>query len=279
MRSVRLPAFPALPGRTSAAISPTAHYTGEAWAQLGLSHPALRSLEGRALHLALRPYNVLSTLAGGPSIDAYLQARHAAIDAALDAAITDGRVGQVVEIACGMSPRGWRVAERHGAAVEYIEADLPDMAARKRAALAQIGAPTRVVTLDALADDGPDSLSALARTLDPDKGLAIITEGLLNYFPAREVLGMWDRFARTLRGFPHGLYLADVHLGGDGAGPHAQVFSLLLGAFVRGGVHLHPWTATEAHRRLQDAGFDGAELHRPQRYVRVIEAVTATRSA
>lgn len=267
------------PGRTSAAISPTAHYTGEAWAQLGLSHPALRSLEGRAMHLALRPYNTLSTLVGGPSIDAYLQARHAAIDAALDAAIADGRVGQVVEVACGMSPRGWRFAQRHGDAIDYVEADLPGMAARKRDAVAKMGNPTRVVALDALADDGPDSLAALAATLDPGRGLAIVTEGLLNYFPTREVLGMWRRFATVLQGFPHGLHLADVHLGGDNAGPHVHVFTTLLGAFVRGSVHLHPWRAADAERELLAAGFAAAELHRPQRYVRVIEAVTTATSS
>lgn len=267
------------PGRTSAAISPTAHYTGEAWARLGLSHPALRSVEGRALHLALRPYNALSTLVGGPSIDHYLQARHRAIDDALERAIVAGEVGQVVEIACGMSPRGWRFKQAHGDAIEYVEADLPAMARRKRAALAPLGSPTRVVALDALADDGPDSLAALAGTLDPDRGLAIVTEGLLNYFPTPEVQGMWRRFATALQRFPHGRYLADVHLGSENAGPHISVLATLLGAFVRGRVHLHGWTADEARRALEAAGFADARLHRPQRYVRVIEAVTSATSS
>lgn len=269
-----------LPRRTSAAISPTAHYTGEAWARLGLSHPALRSSEGRLLHLALRPYNELSRRLGGPTIDQYLQARHAAIDDALTRAIEDGRVGQVVEIACGMSPRGWRFATTHGTKIDYVEADLPGMAARKREAVQKMGNPTRVVELDALADDGPGSLAHLAATaLDPGKGLAIITEGLVNYFPTDAVLGMWHRFAATLGQFPEGLYLSDLHLRSDAHGPQADVLATLLGLFVRGRVHVHPFTPDEATQQLRDAGFDDARLHQPHRYVRVIEAVTTATSS
>ncbi|MEI8259792.1 MAG: NTP transferase domain-containing protein, partial [Deltaproteobacteria bacterium] len=42
----------------SARISPTAHYTSYVWFRNGLSHPALVSPAGRALHLLLRPLNV-----------------------------------------------------------------------------------------------------------------------------------------------------------------------------------------------------------------------------
>src|SRR5918998_929645 len=47
-------------------------------------------------------------------------------------------------------------------------------------------------------DSGPRSLARVASELDRDRGLAIITEGLLTYFGEGDVLGMWRRFAREL---------------------------------------------------------------------------------
>src|SRR5262245_65061392 len=116
------------------------------------------------------------------------------------------------------------------------------MASRKRDLLATAGLGSdrhRVVDIDALRDDGPGSLTELAAELDPDGGVAIITEGLLNYFSSADVAGMWRRFARTLARFPHGLYLADIYLGEDTRGVFATGFSALLSAFVRGRVYTH----------------------------------------
>ena len=139
---------------------------------------------------------------GGPTIEGGLLARHRVIDELLATAIDDGRVGQVIEVACGMSPRGWRFVERYGEEITYVEADLPDMAERKRRALAEIGSLSdrhRVIDLDALLDHGRQSLAAAAAELDPERGLAIVTEGLLTYFGEDDVLGMWRRFARGAR--------------------------------------------------------------------------------
>ena len=54
-----------------------------------------------------------------------LLARHHLIDHRLHAAIESGRVGQVIEVAAGLSPRGWRFASRYGSRLTYLEADLP----------------------------------------------------------------------------------------------------------------------------------------------------------
>src|SRR3954469_16681106 len=125
--------------RGSDAISPTAHYTGAVWARNGLSHPALETLEGRFMVESTRPAELGLRLIGAPRIEAFLLARHRIIDRLLGEAIADGRVGQVVEIAAGMSPRGWRFTRDHGDAITYVEADLPGMAARKRRALERAG--------------------------------------------------------------------------------------------------------------------------------------------
>src|SRR3954451_15365522 len=93
--------------RGSDAISPTAHYTGHVWSRNGLSHPALATNEGRLFFAAFQPTMLASRVAGGPTLEGMLLARHRIIDALLESAIEDGRVAQVVEIAAGMSPRGW----------------------------------------------------------------------------------------------------------------------------------------------------------------------------
>jgi O-methyltransferase involved in polyketide biosynthesis len=172
-------------------------------------------------------------------------------------------VGQVVEVACGLSPRGWRFARRYGQNIVYVEADLPEMAARKRRALERmdsLGEHHRVREVDALrADDGPGTLAAIAAELDPDRGLAIITEGLLGYISTDAVDGIWRRFARTLSRFPLGRYISDLHLGGS-VTAEVRVFRLLLSAFVRGRVYLHFSDAREAEAALASAGFASAEV-------------------
>src|SRR4051794_2883428 len=129
-RSMRLP-IPLPLGGGPDAISPTAHYTGHVWVRNGLSHPELATLEGRVMFDAIEPAMIASRVVGGPTLERMLLARHRLIDDLLTRSIDDGRIGQVIEIACGMSPRGWRFAERYGDEISYIEADLPDMAARK----------------------------------------------------------------------------------------------------------------------------------------------------
>jgi O-methyltransferase involved in polyketide biosynthesis len=252
-------------GRGPDAISPTAHYTGHVWGRNGLSHPHLATREGRVLWGALAPAMAASRALGGPTLEGMLLARHRVIDDLLASAIDDGRVSQVIEIASGMSPRGWRFAQRFGDRVTYVETDLPAMAARKRRGLERMGAVSshhHVVELDALRDDGPGSLAALAGTLDPGAGLAIVTEGLLSYFDTESVLGMWRRFARTLRRFAAGVYLADLHVGGSNEGATARAFEIALALFVQRRVHMHFEGEADAVAALVAAGFSDAQLHR-----------------
>lgn len=246
-------------------ISPTAHYTGYVWARNGLSHPGLVTREGRVLFDSLQPAMLTSRAIGGATLEAYLLARHRAIDAQLERAIEAGEISQVIEVAAGLSPRGWRFTRRYGERLLYVEADLPDMAERKRAALERIGSLSerhRVCVLDALRDDdGPGSLAAVAGELDQREGLAILTEGLLGYLPTDAVTGIWRRFARTASGFAAGRYISDLHLAGA-ATPQVRAFRLALSAFVRGRVYLHFDDAREAEAALQAAGFATARVRR-----------------
>ncbi|MCW2968744.1 MAG: class SAM-dependent methyltransferase [Solirubrobacteraceae bacterium] len=244
-----------------ASIGPTAHFTGQVWAANGLSHPELTTIEGRVMHAAASPAQVAGRLARLPTLEGALLARHLVIDALLEDAIAAGTVGQVLEVAAGMSPRGWRFAERHPDLL-YVEADLPDMAARKRAALARIGRPAshRVVELDALTQDGPLSLASVAAGLEPGRGLAIITEGLLSYLPRDAVLALWRGFAETIAAFPGGVYLSDLHVDADTPVAAARAFEAALSALVRTKVSVHFDTADEARDALLAAGFSEARV-------------------
>ncbi len=247
---------------SSDAISPTAHYTGYVWARNGLSHPWLVTTEGRLLFESLHPLMRVSAALGGPSLESYLLARHRAIDALLENAIEAHGVTQVVEVAAGMSPRGWRFVQRHGDRITYVEADLPAMAARKRRALQRIGTlgeHHRVEDLDALRDGGPGSLDALAAGLDREAGLAIITEGLLGYLAPDAVDGLWRRFARTLDEFSSGRYISDLHLGSV-QNAAVRGFRVALSAFVRGRVYLHFDDGAEAEAKLRECGFRSASV-------------------
>jgi O-methyltransferase involved in polyketide biosynthesis len=214
---------------------------------------------------AMQPLMLLSRAVGGPTLEGYLLARHRAIDTVLSSAVEEGAVGQVIEVACGMSARGWRFTQRYGPELTYVEADLRAMVERKREALSRLGPLSshhRIASVDALADSGPLSLAALAASLDPSRGLAIVTEGLIGYFDREDVLGMWRRFAGVLSGFPAGRYVSDLHLGGAQAAWYIRAFRVGLGAFVRGRVHLHFEEPVEAREALLGAGFASADVIR-----------------
>ena len=237
-------------------ISPTAHYTGYVWARNGLSDPALETVEGRVLFESLRPWMAVSALFGGGTLESYLLTRHRAIDAQLERAIDDGRVSQVIEVAAGLSARGLRFKRRYGERLTYVEGDLPGMVRRKSQALGELKHGHRIEQLDALSDE---SLAAVAATLDPSEGLAFVTEGLLGYLERDQVAGIWTRFARTLGGFPHGVYVSDIHIG-ELQNAQVRAFRVLLSMFVRGRVHLHFGSEEEVTDALHEAGFASAEV-------------------
>lgn len=266
--------------RTDAAISPTALYTGTVWRRNGLSHPAFATFAGTALWTGLVGPRRVASLLGAPDLDTLLLARHHSIDTLLEQAIESGEISQVVEIAAGLSPRGWRFASRYGSDLTYIETDLPDMSRRKEDLLTRadlMGPSHRVRVLDAFAPTGPNSLDALADELDPDRGTAVITEGLINYFPMTHVVTLWNSVGSTLHRFPRGLYLSDLHLD-QAPGAVTATAKFLITAFVRGNVYLHFDTEQDAIDALRKAGFDDAELLLPSSFEGVTPAAGIDRN-
>jgi O-methyltransferase involved in polyketide biosynthesis len=251
--------------RTSSSIGPTAHYTGAVWARRGLSHPALETSTGKLMYWSAWPATTLARELSGTGLEEVLWARHVLIDRLLEAAIERGEISQVIELAAGMSPRGWRLCARHGEHLDYVETDLRAMAERKRQALesaGSLGPRHRVEVVDALSGSGAESLEGLAARLDPSRGLAIVAEGLLSYLDRESVLSLWRRSATVLADFPQGLMLCDLHLAGENKGLIATIGVLALSAFVRGQVAMHFEDEAEAVAALEAVGFRKAVSHR-----------------
>ncbi len=256
------------PASNSTKISPTAHYTGYIWFKNGLSDARLRTTQGAVLYKLLQPLMKYSSARKGPVLEDFLMARHQLIDFHLQEAIESGTITQIIEIAAGLSPRGLRFAKKYGDKITYIEADLESMAKQKKQLIGSSidSVHHQIVTIDALADNGPDSLAELAKKLSHQSGVAIITEGLVNYFDENNVRGIWKRFSQTLSQFPNGLYLSDIHLKKQNKGRIANIFSKILSIFVRGGVYLHFQNREEAEKALIECGFKIAKLHKPSEW-------------
>ncbi len=248
-------------------ISPTAFATGYLWYRHGLSHPGLVAPEGRKLDRRFGVLMRLIKLVTGTSIEAMMLARHKGIDALLARHIEAGTVTQVIELAAGLSARGWRFARKYGDRLTYIETDLPRMAEMKRAMLERAGLASprhRVVPVDVLLDRGRSSLHEVSRSLDSAGGLAIVTEGLMSYLDPRTAAGVWRRIARTLRTFSAGVYLSDSYVRSDRFGIGGALFRGVLQRFVRGRLHAHFETPEQALLQLRSTGFSRVTLHHPR---------------
>lgn len=254
----------------SARISPTAHYTGYVWCRHKLSPPELATARGRLMFEALRwPMRLAARANHGLTLELLLLQRHHIIDHLLSEAVAAGTVSQIVEVAAGMSGRGLRLTARFPELV-YVEADLPAMAAIKRERLAALAGRSplhHVVDVDALETGGPLSLrEAVGRHLDPEGGVAVVTEGLLNYFPRELVERTWRNITGLMAmSSAGGMYVSDLHLRDHN---HQRVlirsFRALLGKFARGSIHLHYANEREAAAALSASGFaKGVRFVRP----------------
>lgn len=198
----------------TSSISFTAHYTGYVWHHYGLSGEQFVTAQGKTYYTLLRPFECAARRLLGTDIKTTLLQRHYLIDRELEQLIARHPDLQIVELACGLSPRGHRFTQRHPG-IRYIETDLPGMVARKHPLLAGLGSLNerhKVVTCNILDRNTPDSLEqVIARECDAQRPLAIITEGLVNYFDLDTISPVWQRLATLLHDFPVGVYLTDVY--------------------------------------------------------------------
>lgn len=254
-------------------ISITAHYTGYVWYRHGLSDPAFVTPQGRASYRALWAGDRLSGKLLGLDLETMLLQRHYLIDHRIECLLQEHGELQVLEIACGLSPRGTRFKRRYpGSELHYVEADLPDMAARKRSLLQReglLGPHHQVHSVNILETAGSDSLQSLIdREFDPKKPLVVITEGLVNYFPTEIIEGFWRRLAACLRPFQPGVYLTDLV---SQQSASASSFWVgwgvrVLSVVARGKTALHYTDGASVESAFHRLGYESVTVHNPRNY-------------
>lgn len=262
------------PKNRSASISFTAYYTSEVWRQNGLSSDIFASKTGRTLYRLGQPIEAIAARVAGVSIGQTLLQRHLLIDEIVHRAIAGG-VTQIVEIACGLSPRGLRFCAQYPQ-LHYVEADLPDMAAYKKHLLTQaqqLSERHRVVSIDILAEQGEQCLAEVfAAQLDPNRATLVITEGLINYFDLPTIQPFWQRLAQALAMYPKGAYVTDLYpnLTWHPVVKLTSAFKKGLAFATRSKVTLHFDDHAAIQRGFAACGFAQTTVHLPEDYYGVL---------
>ncbi|MFN2359516.1 MAG: class I SAM-dependent methyltransferase [Marinobacter sp.] len=254
----------------SSGISFTALYTGAVWHRFGLSDDVLATDQGRWLYHLMTPFEASSKALIGGNIRTFLLQRHLIIDHLIEQALERG-VTQVLEIACGMSPRGIRLRGRHPQ-IHMVEADLPDMATRKASHLlvsGRLGDRHQVVPMDILAESGDQSLEAVVSgVFDNNKPMIVITEGLTSYFSLPVISGFWKRLAVLMQQRPGSVYLSESYLMPQQPFLRGTLKSLggLLGTVTRSDVSFHFNNDQQAHEHFLATGFPSVRVWNPTEF-------------
>ena len=262
-------------------ISISAHYTGYIWYKNGLSHQQFVTPMGRAAYWALKPMNGFMQLMVGASIDTFLLQRHFVLDHLVEQAIEEG-YEQVVELAAGLSSRGYLIKQAHPD-VHYVEGDLPGMSARKAELLDKLARQSGHITqpCNILDESSFQSIETLLAGLDKSKKTLIITEGLVNYFDLETIRKVWSRMAVAMKGFPQARYITEVYpkLEQHPSYRYVKVAQKVVGFFTQGEYPLH-YNSNEAMQQgfLED-GFASVSVTAPEDYYDKLDMPTSSRQS
>jgi O-methyltransferase involved in polyketide biosynthesis len=188
-------------------ISFTAHYTGYIWYSMGISHPVFATKKGKMLAKLVHPLESWAEKHVGGSMRTTLKQRHQMIDQHLSQLIAQHPNLQVLEIATGLSPRGWNFRQQYPH-IDYRELDLPNMADIKNRALQQVDKNSpEVLSVDLFSPD----FANVFQLFDPNRPLVVISEGLINYFHQPMLAELMRAIAAQSERFPELHYLTDVY--------------------------------------------------------------------
>lgn len=255
----------------SSGISFTALYTGAVWHRFGLSDDALTTRQGDLLYHLMTPFEVASKAIVGGNIRTFLLQRHLIIDELIERAVTERGITRVLEVACGMSPRGIRLRQRHPH-LHMVEADLPGMASRKAAhllAAGRLGPHHQVIPVDILAETGDNSLEAvIGRAFPGPEPVIVVTEGLTSYFSLAVIAHFWQRLAGALAARPGSVYLTESYLMPRQPLLRGSLRTLggMLGKLTRSQVSFHFHDDGEARQTFLRAGFEDVRIHNPETF-------------
>lgn len=245
-------------------ISFTAHYTGYIWYKMGISHAVFATSKGKFLAKLVHPLESWAEKFVGGSMRTTLKLRHTMIDEHLTQLIEQHPDLQVLEIACGLSPRGWSFRQKFPA-INYRELDLPDMARIKTEALKTIDtASPEVISVDLFTADFENAF----KVFDQSRPLVIISEGLINYFSKDMLQQLLQAMTQYGSSFPELHYLTDIY-------PEpvknrlANIIwscSKLLKWMSRSAFTFHFVTPDEVQHFFSTAGFGKTETVQPSHY-------------
>lgn len=245
-------------------ISFTAHYTGYIWYSMGISHPVFATRKGKFLARLVHPLESWAEKNVGGSMRSTLKQRHAMIDQHLDQLITQHPQLQVLEIACGLSPRGWNFRTKHPE-IDYRELDLPDMAKIKTQALKQIDphAP-EVLTGDIFTQD----FERIFQSFDPERPLVVISEGLINYFDQTLLNKLLQGITEYGASFQELHYLTDIYPEPvkNRLARFIWASSKLLKVMSRSAFTFHFQSPAELQQFFSHTGFEEVDVVQPALY-------------
>ncbi|MBJ9952550.1 MULTISPECIES: class I SAM-dependent methyltransferase [unclassified Acinetobacter] len=245
-------------------ISFTAHYTGYIWYKMGISHPLLATSKGKRLAMIAHPIESWGERFVGGSMRTTLTQRHTILDDRLHQLIAQFPDLQVLEIAAGLSPRGWWFRQQY-AQIDYRELDLPEMAKTKQAALKQIDPNSpEVLSVDLFTHDFQNAF----KVFDPQKPLVVISEGLINYFNKNLLKQLIQSIADYGKNFKALHYLTDIY-----PEPVKNKFatviwnsSKLLKLMSRSAFTFHFTSPEHARHFISETGFKKIEVIQPSLY-------------
>lgn len=245
-------------------ISFTAHYTGYIWYSMGISHPVFATRKGKFLARLVHPLESWAEKNVGGSMRSTLKQRHAMIDQHLDQLIAQYPQLQVLEIACGLSPRGWNFRTKHPE-IDYRELDLPDMAKIKTQALKQIDphAP-EVLTGDIFTQD----FERIFQSFDPERPLVVISEGLINYFDQILLNKLLQGITEYGASFQELHYLTDIYPEPvkNRLARFIWASSKLLKVMSRSAFTFHFQSPAELQQFFSHTGFEEVDVVQPALY-------------
>ncbi len=250
---------------STAYISPTAHYTGSVWYNNKMGAPGLSTARGQLYYNFVRPFDWLAaSLTGGLSLENSLLQRHKLIDHLLTQKIESGEVTQVVEIAAGISPRGYRFRNKYPH-LKYLETDLPGMINTRRQLAQQIPEMQQhLIELDALNDD---YMTVLGKRLDQSQACAMITEGLIGYLNKPQAEQVWSRVFSFMSHFNSGTYYTDMHVAEHNQNVVVDLFKRGLALFVGNTIEWAFETDEEVINAMKKNGARAIVLHNPDDFI------------
>lgn len=245
-------------------ISFTAHYTGYIWYTMGISHPVFATSKGKMLAKLVHPLESWAEKFVGGSMRTTLKQRHRMIDQHLTQLIEQHPDLQVLEIASGLSPRGWNFRQKFPH-IDYRELDLPDMAKVKTQALKQIDANSpEVLSVDLFTADFEQAF----HVFDPNRPLVVISEGLINYFNKDMLLQLLQAIYRYGQNFKELHYLTDIYPEPvkNKLANFIWASSKLLKWMSKSAFSFHFIDPQQAQDFFQQAGFEQVSIVQPQQY-------------